>query len=151
MSIFDDADRGSSSTLAPDGSDPTILPVALAATAVVAAMVTLLATLNGTLRSPFGLVVLGLTVVLAWLAWLTRVVRTQVSITRGMVYIDRGGSSYRFDLRSEATGVEVAGRPGDPDWQVRFLRRSMDPFTVDRTMVDPHEFTRQLRTWRPEL
>ena len=74
-----------------------------------------------------------------------------MSVGRGMVYIDSSSDSYRFDLRSSTTKLEMTGQPGDAGWQLRFLRRHLDPFTVDATMVDPVEFVRQVREWRPEL
>ena len=48
-----------------DGSDPRILSMALGATALVGGMVTILALLNGTLITPFGLLILVLTIGLA--------------------------------------------------------------------------------------
>ena len=128
-----------------------MLPIALGATALVAAMVALLAALDRGLASPVALVMLGLACLLAYLAWNSRVERFEVSVNRGMVYIDSSSNSYRFDLRQPTTEVEMTGQPGEPGWQVRFLRRHLDPFTVDATMVDPVEFVRQLREWRPEL
>ena len=68
-----------------------------------------------------------------------------------MVYIDSSSNSYRFDLRQPTTEVEMTGQPGEFGWQLRFRRRHLDPFTVDASMVDPVEFVRQLREWRPEL
>jgi hypothetical protein len=151
LSLFDDpADEAPAGPTA-DGSDPAVLPIALAATALVAAMVALLAALDRGLASPVALVMLGLTCLLAYLAWNSRVERFEVSVNRGMVYIDSSSNSYRFDLRQPTTEVEMTGQPGEPGWQVRFLRRHLDPFTVDATMVDPVAFVRQLREWRPEL
>ena len=151
LSLFDDLPDEGAGPRAADGSDPAVLPIALGATALVAAMVALLAALNGGLGSPVALVMLGLACLLAYLAWNSRVERFEVSVSRGMVYIDSSSNSYRFDLRQPTTEVEMTGQPGQPGWQVRFLRRHLDPFTVDATMVDPGEFVRQLREWRPEL
>jgi len=151
LSLFDDlADEAPAGPVA-DGSDPAVIPIALGATALVAAMVALLAALNRGLVSPVALVMLGLSCLLAYLAWNSRVERFEVSVGRGMVYIDSSSNSYRFDLRQPTTEVEMTGQPGESGWQVRFLRRHLDPFTVDASMVDPVEFVRQLREWRPEL
>ena len=81
----------------------------------------------------------------------TRVVPVDVHVSRGMVYVDRGESSYRFDLRRAETKVEMVGQPGDADWAVHFPRRGMDSFVVNGSMVDAAEFTRQLREYRPSL
>lgn len=150
MSFFD-GDDGSDPGLARDGSDPRVLPLVLAATAVVAAMVTLLALVNGNLMSGFGLVMAAITLALAWAAARTRVPSTQVTITNGVVYAEQRGTSYRFDLRNDSTRVEMVGGPGDSYWQVKFLRRHMEPFVVDSDMVDPGVFVRQLREYRPAL
>jgi hypothetical protein len=151
LSLFEDLPPDDTSGLAADGSDPGVLPMALAGTAVVTAMVGLIAAFQSGLASPVALLMLGLSCVLAVLAWNTRVEQFEVSVGRGMVYIDSPSNSYRFDLRSSTTQLEMSGEPGDPGWQVRFLRRHLDPFTVDASMVEPGEFVRQLREWRPEL
>lgn len=149
LSLFDGeppADR-----ITGDGSDPRVLSLVLGATAVVAGMVALLALLNGKITSGFGLVMVALTVLLAWGAARTRVVPVEVSVVRGIVYVEQGESTHRFDLRKPETRVEVQGRPGDSGWAVRFPRRHLDPFVVDASMVDPHEFLQQLREYRPDL
>ena len=69
----------------------------------------------------------------------------------GVVEIVRGEQRHRFDLYSSATMIETHGRPGDADWEVRFLRRSLPPVIVDRRMVDAEEFTREVQRWRPDL
>jgi hypothetical protein len=151
LSLFDDLPSDDTPGLAQDGSDPTVLPMALGGAAAVTGAVGLFAAFTGGLVSPVALLMLGLTCVLAVLAWNSRVERFEVSVSRGMVYIDSSSSSYRFDLRTSTTQIEMLGEPGDPGWQVRFLRRHLDPFTVDASMVEPGEFVRQLREWRPEL
>jgi hypothetical protein len=151
LSLFDDLAADDTSGLAADGSDRGVLPMALGATAVVAAMVGVLAAYDRGVASPVAILMFVLTILLGYLAWNRRAERFEVSVSRGMVYIDSSSSSYRFDLRTPKTQVEMSGRPGEAGWQVRFLRRHLDPFTVDATMVDPAEFVRQLREWRPEL
>lgn len=150
FSIFD-AEPSGSAGLARDGSDPRVLSMLLLATAVVAGLVALLALVNGNLDTPFGFAMVVATVGLAWASARTRVGAVQVSITNGVVYIEKGESSYRFDVRNEHTRLEMQGDPGDSYWQVMFHRRGMDPFVVDGDMVDPEEFVRQLREWRPGL
>ncbi|WP_183096424.1 hypothetical protein [Nocardioides stalactiti] len=149
-SIFDGTDSIGAG-LARDGSDPRALSLILAATAVVAGMVAFLALLNGNLSTPFGFAMILTTLGLAYAATRTRVGMVEVSITRGVVYIEKGESSYRFDVRNEHTLVDMDGEPGDSYWQVRFHRKGMDDFVVDADMVDPHEFVRQLREHRPSL
>ncbi|GAA3654124.1 hypothetical protein GCM10022237_12600 [Nocardioides ginsengisoli] len=134
-----------------DGSDPRILSMILAATAVVAGMVALLALLNGKLMTPFGVVMVLLAIGLGWAAARTRVVPVEVSVVRGIVYVEQGETTYRFDLRKPGTEVEMDGRPGDSGWVVRFPRRNLEPFVIDGSMVDAEEFTRQLREYRPAL
>ncbi|NHA01505.1 hypothetical protein G5V59_21535 [Nocardioides sp. W3-2-3] len=81
-----------------------------------------------------------LTLALAWGAARTRVVPVEVSVVRGMVYVQQGESSYRFEVRKPETDVQMVGQPGDPGWQVRFGRRGLEPFVIDASMVDAHEF-----------
>ena len=56
-----------------------------------------------------------------------------------------------FDLASPSTQVEMVGQPGQPDWRINLLRRSMSPVTITSRAVDPHAFTEALRQWRPDL
>ncbi len=152
ISIFDGPDDGlAGAGLARDGSDPRVLSMILAATAVVAGMVALLALINGNLFTTFGVAMILTTIGLAYAANRTRVMGVDVSITRGVVYIEKGESSYRFDVRQEGTLVDMVGQPGDSFWQMRFHRKGMDDFVVDADMVEPHEFVRQLREYRPGL
>lgn len=150
LSLFDDAQGGvPGSTLAPDGSDPAVLPMALLGLAVVSALVAGLALLNG--RTTFGLVALGAAALLAWGARATWVAPVEVGVHRGVVVVTQGETTHRFDLRTEATRVEMVGRPGDLDWQVRFARRGLDPVVVHGGHVDAEAFVAQLREHRPHL
>jgi hypothetical protein len=149
LSLFDDVRPLERPGRSADGSDATVLPVALIGVAVVAGMATLLALVNG--RMGFGIVMLGATGLLLWLAHATWVTPVEVSVEDGVVHIDHGTTKHRFDLRNARTQVEMSGDPGDRDWQVRFLRRGRDPFVVRDGMVDAHAFVRRLREWRPDL
>lgn len=148
LSLFDGT---TDDRLTGDGSDPRVLSLVLGATAVVSGMVALLALVNGKLGTPFGFIMVALTLGLAWGAARTKVVPVEVSVVRGMVYVQQGESSHRFDLRKPETAVDMVGRPGDSGWAVHFGRRGMDPFVVDASMVDPDHFAHQLREYRPEL
>ena len=151
LSLFDDLPPEATTDLADSPRDSTVVPVALGATAVVTGMVALFAMFDRGLFSPLTLLLLALTCLLGYLALNSRVETFEVSVSRGMVYIDSSSDSYRFDLRSSTTQLEMVGQPGDPGWQLNFLRRHLDPFTVDASMVDPVEFVQQIREWRPEL
>jgi hypothetical protein len=149
LSLFDDPQPIEDPARAADGSDPTVLPMALIGVGVVAGLATLLAFFND--RVGFGLLMLGVTVLLLWLASATWVTPIEVSVNRGIVYIDHGTTKHRFDLRNERTQVEMNGEPGDRDWEVRFVRRGLDPFVIRDGMVDARTFVSRLREWRPEL
>lgn len=149
LSLFDSPQMSSRPTLAADGSDPGVLPMALLGLAVVAGLATALALLNG--RTTFGFVMLAVTGVLGWAAHASWVPPVQVSVNRGIVYVEQGQDKHRFDLRSESTHLEVRGVAGDLDWQVRFARRGLDPVVVHAGHVDPQAFLAQLRAYRPEL
>ncbi len=150
LSLFE-GDMLGADGLTGDGSDPRVLSMVLGSTAVVAGMVTLLTLLNGKLASPFGVAMVLITIGLAWGAARTHVVPIEVSVVRGMVYVEQGETSHRFDLRKPETVVEMVGRPGDAGWSVRFPRRGMEAFVIDGSMVDAGEFVRQLREHRPDL
>ncbi|CAN5327527.1 hypothetical protein BH09ACT12_BH09ACT12_31320 [soil metagenome] len=152
LPLFDDAlgDQGRAGR-ATDGSDPILLPIALAGTATVAFLVSLLSLANNGFGSVFSIGALLATCALGWAAWGTRVVRVHVYVANGVVQVEKGEAVLRFDLKSPATRLEVLGSPGETDWRVRFYRRGLDPCDVDSTMVDPERFLAQLREYRPEL
>lgn len=150
LSLFD-GEPQAGDRLTGDGSDPRVLSMVLGATAVVAGMVALLTLLNGKLVTPFGIAMVLITIGLGWAAARTRVVPVEVSIVRGVVYVEQGESTHRFDVRRPETAIEVVGRPGEPGWAVRFPRKAMEPFVIDGSMVDAEQFLRQLREHRPDL
>jgi hypothetical protein len=75
---------------------------------------------------------------------------TRLEVHQGQLQVLQQGSRYVFDLPSQFTAVEVHGRPGRRGWKVVFPRRGMAPFVVDASMVDPDDFMRVLRFYRPE-
>jgi hypothetical protein len=76
---------------------------------------------------------------------------TTLEVHQGQLEVVRQGGRYVFDLASNYTQIEVRGRPGRHGWRVLFPRRGMAPFAVDATMVDPDDFMRVLRFFRPDL
>lgn len=75
---------------------------------------------------------------------------TRLTLHGSELEIVRNGGRAQFDLASKHTPIEMHGEPGDRKWKVLFLRRSMSPYVVDASMVDPAEFTRVLRYFRPD-
>lgn len=140
-------------SLVADGSDPGVLPIALGGTALVGTMVVFLAALNGNLFTPFGLAIVAITAMLAYFAWMTRVERIEVQLSKGgVVYVERSSSgSLRFDLRHDATRVTMSGDPGTQRWEMTFARGGVGSFTVTSAMVDSNEFVRGVRAYRPDL
>ena len=122
----------------------------LGSAALLAAVVTVL-TLTGAVAPAIGVVAGIATVLLAALAWRTRPASSHVRIDRGLVDIVAGDSHHRFDLRNDRTQVEMVGTPGEPDWQVHFVRRSLAPVVLDSRMVNAVAFSEALRSWRPDL
>src|SRR4051812_48179249 len=76
---------------------------------------------------------------------------TRLSVRGGQLQVLRQGVRTTIDLASSYTPVEVHGRPGKHGWMVVFRRRDMTPFVIDQSMVDPTEFMRVLRYYRPEV
>lgn len=150
LSLFDQAQGGEpGSMLAPDGSDPTVLPMALLGLAVVGGLAAGLALLGG--RTTFGLVALGVAALLGWGSRATWVVPVEVHVDRGVVLVAQGRERHRFDLRTDATRVEVHGEPGDLDWQVRLTCAGTDTVVVHGGQVDAEAFLARLREHRPDL
>ncbi len=133
-----------------DGSDRLVLPIALAATALVVFLVALLSLANNGFLSLFSIGTLLASGGLARAAWLTRIVPVEVWVDRGVVLIRRGDASLSFDLTSASLKFDVTGRPGDDNWRVRFYRRGLAPVDVDAKMVDPDAFMAQLDRYRPK-
>ncbi len=92
---------------------------------------------------------MGLLTLILWSAFSTAD-PAQVSIERGVLDVVAKDSHYRFDLASPYTEVTVKGAPGKRNWQVQIMRRSMPPYVVDSSMVDPHEFHPILEHYRAE-
>jgi hypothetical protein len=76
---------------------------------------------------------------------------TRLEVHQGQLQVIQQGGRFIFDLASPYTRFEVHGRPGRRGWKVLFPRRGMAPFTVDASMVDPDDFMRVLRFFRPQL
>ena len=90
--------------------------------------------------------------VLTLFTWAVRAGSTQttLSVRGGQLHVQTGSRRTTFDLGSSHTPIEVIGRPGRRGWKVVFGRGTMRPFTVDAGLVDPVEFMRVLRRYRPE-
>ncbi|MXG90151.1 hypothetical protein [Nocardioides flavescens] len=94
-------------------------------------------------------------VVIAAVATLTLwAVRASASPARlrvqlGQLEVVRGNRRDVVDLAGDYTVVEVHGRPGRRGWRVDFPRREGEPLVVDASLVDPEEFMRVLRAYRP--
>jgi hypothetical protein len=74
---------------------------------------------------------------------------TRLSVRGGQLQVMQHGVRTTIDLTSSYTPVEVHGRPGRHGWKVVFRRRDLSPFVIDQSMVDPNEFMRVLRYYRP--
>lgn len=134
-----------------DGSNLALLPVALAGTAAVAFLATLVALANQGVLALAPWVSGALFAGLAWGAWATRVISVEVAVADGTVTIQRGKDVHRFDLGKRTTELEVRGQPGDSDWRVRFPRRGLTPIDVDARMVEPEDFMAKLRRYRDDV
>ncbi len=96
--------------------------------------------------------VAGTMLVLTLALWAIRAASpvAHLSVRGGQLTVVRGGSRLVFDLSGTGyTPVRVEGSPGDRRWKVVFLRRELDPFVIDASMVDPYEFMDVLRRYRP--
>ncbi|WP_160004782.1 hypothetical protein [Nocardioides sp. AX2bis] len=99
------------------------------------------------------LVPVGIAVALTLVLW---AVRSSTSVARlavegGQLTVTRNGETWRCDLASRATPIEVVGTPGRRGWKVVFARRGRPPYVVDSSVVDPAHFTRVLAHYRPDV
>jgi hypothetical protein len=76
---------------------------------------------------------------------------TKLTVHQGQLEVVQQGARMVFDMASQYTLVEVHGQPGERGWHVVFPRRGMPPFKVDASIVDPDDFMRVLRFFRPQL
>lgn len=152
LPLFDEASDAPDGVIrSVDGSDRLVLPIALAATALVVFLVAILSLANNGFLSLFSVGALLASGLLARAAWATRIVPVEVWVDRGIVLVRRGDASLSFDLTSDALRLEVTGRPGDTDWRVRFYRRGLEPCDIDASMVDADVFMAHLQRYRPQL
>lgn len=91
--------------------------------------------------------------VLALALWFFRAASTpmKVRIVGGMLEVEERGRASQWDLENPHVPIEVYGEPGRRGWRVQLLRPGVPPYVLDGTVVDPREFMRHLRTYRPEL
>lgn len=90
----------------------------------------------------------GVVTLVLWSAH-SRAAPPKVVVENGVLTITRHDARHIFDLKSSYTPIEAVGTPGRRGWKVLITRRSMDPFVIDDSMVDPHEFTKVLEHYRP--
>jgi hypothetical protein len=116
--------------------------------AAVAAVITLFVAVSD--DSSAALVVAGGCIVLALVAWwaLLGWKPTVVTLEEGVLEVDRGGHTDRFELTDPATTVTFSGRPGSPSWAAT-VRNGNGPRTVLRSShVKPRQFERIVRHYR---
>jgi hypothetical protein len=76
---------------------------------------------------------------------------TKMTVRQGQLEVVQQGGRFKIDMSNQYTPVDVHGEPGKRGWSVVFPRRGMEPFVVDASMVDPDDFMRVLRFFRPAL
>ncbi len=69
----------------------------------------------------------------------------------GVLKVVLGDYASTFDLTSPSTQIEQEGSPGQRNWRIKILRRSMSPVEIDSKAVDSRTFVEALRQWRPDL
>lgn len=101
-------------------------------------------------RSDTSYAIAGIAGVVTGIIWATRASATPTRLTLhgSELEIVRNGSKALFDLAH--VQVEVHGTPGSRGWKVLILRRSMSPYVIDSSMVDPRELTYVIRFFHPE-
>lgn len=74
---------------------------------------------------------------------------TVVSVENGELRIVQGHTRHAFPLDKPYPPIDVLGDPAGRGWKVLIQRRSMSPYVIDRSMVDPRAFTELIRYHRP--
>jgi hypothetical protein len=74
-----------------------------------------------------------------------------LKVENGILEIEDTGRHYVWDLRSPYTPIEVFGRPGRRKWRVWMHRPGSTTYVITSAIVDPNEFMKMLRAYRPEL
>jgi hypothetical protein len=89
---------------------------------------------------------LGALTIVLWAAWAASPV-SHLHVHGGILEVQRAGRTERFDLTSHYTKIRTIGRPRSGRWRVLIERPANTPFVIDRTMVDPRDFTRVLEAY----
>lgn len=89
---------------------------------------------------------LGALTIVLWAAWAASPV-SHVHVHGGILEVQRAGRTERFDLTSHYTKIRTIGKPRSGRWRVLIERPANTPFVIDRTMVDPRDFTRVLEAY----
>ena len=91
--------------------------------------------------------------ILVLVIWATRASSepAHLKINSGHLTVQQSSGIRHFDLASKYTPLTVKGRPGLPGWKVIIEQRDQDKFVINSSMVEPKEFMRVLRYYRPDL
>lgn len=76
---------------------------------------------------------------------------TRIVVDRGILRIQRGSSSFSFDLTNVQLDVEETAATGARGWSFVIHRRSLGPVVIDRSMVDPERFMTAVRRYRRDV
>jgi hypothetical protein len=104
-------------------------------------------------RTTTNLGTMAILAVLTLIIWAFRISSSPavLKVENGLLEIEDSGRHYVWDLRSAYTPIEVFGRPGRRKWRVWMHRPGSTTYVITSAIVDPHEFMKMLRNYRPEL
>jgi hypothetical protein len=99
---------------------------------------------------------IGMAAILALLTLVVWAVRAgaapvELAVLNGQLEMIHGGRFEVIDLASPFTPVLVEGEPGRRGWRVLIERPEQPLLVIDKTVVDPHEFSEVLLRLRPDL
>ena len=76
----------------------------------------------------------------------------EVSVTEeGVLDVRKDSQTYTYDLYSVDTDIQIHGEPSGEEWSVDFNDSDTGKITIDKSMVDPEAFQREVLRWRPEI
>jgi len=104
-------------------------------------------------RATTDIALAGVAGVLTLVVWAVRAGSgsARVTIDRGVLRVQRGSSSFSFDLTNVQLDVEENGTPGRRDWSFVIHRRSLGPVVIDKSLVDPERFMAAVRRYRRDV
>ena len=75
-----------------------------------------------------------------------------VTVTEeGVLDVRKDVQTHTYDLYDTHTDITITGEPAADEWVVEFNTDEAGAVQVDKSMVDPEAFQREVLRWRPDM